>query len=48
MNYKLIVIWYTGEKNEHLYKTYEEAQQVANNYKMAFGNQITYTGIIEI
>lgn len=43
--YELILIWETGEKETYIYNTYEEAQQGANNFKKAFGSQVSWTGI---
>ena len=40
MMYKLFVVWNTGEKEVHEYKTREEAEQAAAGYKMAFGEQV--------
>ena len=45
MRYELIVIWETGEKEIHPYASREETEQAADGYKMAFGNQISWTGI---
>ena len=45
MTYELIVIWETGEKETCLYDSREKAEQAANGYKMAFGNQVSWTGI---
>lgn len=42
--YELIVIWYTGEKEVYAYATEEEAETAAYEYKMVFGNQISWTG----
>lgn len=46
MKYKLIVVWYTGERNEYEFQTEEKAQEGERGFKMAFGNQITFTCII--
>lgn len=43
--YELIVIWSTGEKDVYDYETREEAEKGAKNMKMAFGNQVQWTGI---
>ena len=45
MTYELIVIWETGEKNVYEYNSEQDAQQGEANMKMAFGNQIQWTGI---
>jgi hypothetical protein len=45
MEYKLIVIWETGEKEVHTYDTEEKAESIGDGYKMAFGNQISWIGI---
>ena len=44
MNYELVVVWETGEKEIHAYATEEEARAAGDGYKMAFGNQISWTG----
>lgn len=44
-HYELIVIWETGEKEVCSYSTYEEAKNIADGFMMAFGNQISWTGI---
>lgn len=43
--YILIVIWYNGERDEYDYPTREEAEKAEKGYHMAFGNQISWTGI---
>lgn len=43
--YILIVIWYNGDCDEYDYPTREEAEKAENGYHMAFGNQISWTGI---
>lgn len=43
--YELIVIWSTGEKEVHEYNSREKAKKAEQGYKMAFGNQISWTGI---
>lgn len=45
--YKLIIIWYTGEKETYDYTTREEAEEAEKGYHMAFGNQIEWSGISE-
>lgn len=45
MRYELIVIWTTGEKEIHTYNSEDEAYKRADGYKMAFGNQISWTGV---
>ncbi len=42
--FELVVIWETGEKEVHAYATEEEARAAGDGYKMAFGNQISWTG----
>lgn len=43
--YRLIIIWYNGERDEYDYPTREEAEEAENGYRMAFGNQISWSGI---
>ena len=38
--YKLIIIWNTGEREEHPYITEEEAINAGKGYKTAFGDQV--------
>lgn len=38
--YILYVVWNTGEKEQYTYTSREEAQQAADGYKMAFGEQV--------
>ena len=45
MIYELVIIWENGEKSIEEFKNEEEAHKAANNYKMAFGHQVTWTGI---
>lgn len=47
MKYELIIIWETGEKETCTYNSKEEAEKIEAGYKMAFGNQLQYTAIIE-
>lgn len=46
LKYELTVIWETVEKDTFLYNTEEEAEKAASNYKLAFGDQIEWIGII--
>lgn len=46
--YRLIVVWYTGEKEMHDYKTRAKAESIAAGYKMVFGNQIEYTCVFRV
>lgn len=43
--YELIVLWSTGEKDVFEYETEEEAMRGADRMRMAFGKQITWTGV---
>lgn len=43
--YDLIIIWDTGEKENHKYNSYEKAQEIETGFKKAFGSQIQYTCI---
>lgn len=48
MKYTLIIIWdYDGAKETYDYATREEAERAEEGYRMAFGNQIRWTGISE-
>ena len=45
--YKLTIIWCTGEKETYDYTTREEAEKAELGMRMAFGNQIEWSGISE-
>lgn len=45
MKYKLIILWETGEREEYTYETKETAIEAQKGYRMAFGNQISWTAI---
>ena len=45
MKYELVVIWETGEKEVHKYNNLEDAKEAENSFRMAFGNQVSWTGI---
>lgn len=47
MKYILIVVWESGEKEEHAYNTKEQAEKAGAGYKTAFGKQISWYGITE-
>lgn len=47
MKYVLIIIWDTGEKEEHSYPTREKAEEIEKGMHRAFGKQIQWTGITE-
>lgn len=44
---ELIIIWDTGEKDVIKVKDIQSAEKAERNYKMAFGKQIAWTGIVE-
>lgn len=48
MKYELVVIWETGEKEIHEYRTEEEAREASNGYEMAFGHQVSWVGIRKV
>jgi hypothetical protein len=41
----LVVIWVTGEKEVYSYNSKEDAEEAERGFWMAFGNQISWTGI---
>lgn len=43
--YKLTIIWQGQDKDEFYYNNYDEAKEIENGYKMAFGSQIEWSGI---
>ena len=45
--FKLIIIWYTGEREEHLFNTRTKAERAERGYYIAFGNQIDFTCVID-
>ncbi len=45
--FELIIIWDTGEKTIESFDTYAAALQAEKNMYMAFGRQISWTGINE-
>lgn len=46
--FELVVIWYTGEKEQHKYNSKLQAESAERGYHKAFGNQVTYTYIKEV
>ena len=40
---ELVIVWNTGEKERHEYKTREDAEKAENGYKNAFGGQVWTT-----
>lgn len=45
MKYEVIIIWADGIKESYKYATLEEARICEDYFHMAFGGQITFTGI---
>lgn len=45
MEFELIVIWDTGEKDISPYDSFESAKKGESYMRMAFGNQISWTGM---
>lgn len=43
--FELIIVWDTGEQNIYSYETEEEAIKGAGRIRMAFGEQIRWTGV---
>lgn len=43
--YELVIIWTDGDKDVTQYATEEDAEKAELNMKMAFGNQIEWSGI---
>lgn len=43
---RLIITYYDDSKEEHEYRTKEEAKRIADGYRMAFGNQIKHISIV--
>ena len=44
MKYELIVIWETGEREVFEYDSEKEAREACNDFRMIFGNQVTWAG----
>jgi len=42
---ELVIIWDDGSKNIYTYPDRGAAEQAERNMRMAFGNQITWSGI---
>ena len=42
---KLTIIWNDGNKEVQEYDSIEQAEKAERNLKMAFGSQISWTGI---
>lgn len=47
MGYELVVVWEDGTKDIFEYDDYQGAAQGADNFKMAFGNQVQWCGVRE-
>ena len=47
VKYELIVIWDDGDKETFVYDSRKQAEDAERNVLMAFGRQITWTGINE-
>lgn len=43
--YELVIVWNLGEKNIIEYESQEQAEKAEQGYKVAFGNQIQWSGI---
>lgn len=46
--YEAIIIWVTGEKEYHRYKTEKEADKCCKNMVKTFGDQVEWTGTREV
>lgn len=42
--YELVIVWEAGEKNIIEYESQELAEKAKQGYKVAFGNQIQWSG----
>ena len=47
MKYELIIIWDDGTTETHFYNSESKATEIEAGFKMAFGNQIQWSGIRE-
>lgn len=45
LKYELVIIWATGEKEIYTYNTEEQAEEIGQGMKMAFGNQVQWYGV---
>ena len=43
--YELVIVWETGEKEITEHESQELAEKAEQRYKVAFGNQIQWSGI---
>ena len=48
MRYQLLWIWYDGDRDSSLYDSYEEAQEIMEGFKKAFGDQISFICINKV
>lgn len=44
---ELIIIWDDGEREVYDYQTIDEAEEAMESMKMAFGEQISWCGVVE-
>lgn len=44
---ELVIIWDDGEREVYDYQTTDEAEEAMEGMKMAFGEQISWMGIVE-
>ncbi len=45
MKNELVIIWTTGEKEVHGCSNWEDAEEAERGFWMAFGNQISWSGV---
>lgn len=38
--YRLYIVWCSGEREQYIYNTEEQAQASADGYRQAFGSQV--------
>lgn len=45
--FTLIIVWLSGETDRFTYETREQAETIGRRYAIAFGQQVTWYGIVE-
>ena len=46
--YRLVIVWFTGEKETYDYKTRTDAENAENGFLLAFGNQIQWSTVYRV
>lgn len=43
--FELVIVWSTGDKEIYTYETEQAAETAAENFRIAFGSQVCWTGV---